>query len=114
MNGLCGEDLGWFWNAWYFDFNAPDQELKKQDDTQQVKVVNKGGIPLPIRLNVLYDDDHETVIEKSIWSWSGHQDAVLVDIPEYDKVKSIQLGNAAIPDIDRSNNTLEYKNQLSD
>ena len=114
MNSLCNEDLAWYWNPWYFNFNAPDQELLMVKNTSQVKVHNKGGIPLPVRLEIQYNDDKSIVIEKSIWSWSGTQQSILVDIPEFDNVKYITLGSSDIPDIDRGNNSIDFHYSLSD
>lgn len=114
MNDLCGEDLSWYWDAWYFDFSSPDQELALAENGQQVMVSNAGGIPLPVILNVFYEDGRQTLIEKNIWVWAEGSKSIQVNIPEYEKVTSITLGSAAIPDIERNSNTLDFKNHLSD
>lgn len=114
MNALCGEDLSWFWKPWYFEFSAPDQELLVENNGEKVLVKNKGGIPMPVMLSIQYANDHETMIEKSIWSWAGGDEAISIDIPDHENVKSIRLGSPAIPDIDRSNNMIEPDSQLSE
>ena len=103
METLCGEDLAWYWNKWYFTFNAPDLALDMNDNGQAV-VSNIGGIPLPVILKVEYDDGSSASIDQSIWVWSKGDDSIIVDIPDTEKVVNISLGAGSIPDIDKSNN----------
>jgi len=106
MNSLCGEDLSWFWNPWYFNFSSPDLGIIKSEEEDQITIVNKGGIPLPVVLQIEYEDGTHAEIEKSIWCWSDEERNISVKIPEFNKVQKITLGNPNIPDIDYNNNTL--------
>ena len=112
MNNLCGEDLSWFWIPWYFEFSNPDLELLKGSQDEEILVLNKGGIPLPIILTLTYNDESQKVIEKSIWSWSDNDKEVAIVIPDLNKVKTITLGSPKIPDIDKTNNTLILQNDV--
>jgi hypothetical protein len=112
MNNVGGEDLSWFWKPWYFEFSNPDLEIHKGNIADEILVINKGGIPLPIILTLIYNDETEKVIEESIWIWAEKTDEVAISIPNLDQVKSITLGSPAIPDINDANNTLVLQNEV--
>ena len=109
MNTLCGEDLSWFWNPWYFDFSAPDLSIKKSTSNNEVMVLNEGGIPLPVTLTVTYKDGQKIIIEKSIWSWADGKDQLVIPIAHIMDVTSITLGSPDIPDINEENNVLDLQ-----
>lgn len=106
MDGLIGEDLSWFWQPWYFNFSAPDLGIAATGEAGRVLITNHGGLPLPVKLTVVYDDKREQVIEKSIWEWSGGQQAIAVEIPDHEHADMVHLGAPEIPDIDEGNNVL--------
>lgn len=108
MNDLCGEDLSWYWNPWYFNFSYPDQEIKKGNGENEVLVVNKGGIPLPVVLKIVYNSGEEEVIKKSIWNWSDGKQQLSVKLPAKDNIERIELGASYIPDTDKTNNVLSF------
>ena len=106
MERLCGEDLSWYWEKWYFTFNAPDLALD-MDENGKIFVSNKGGIPLPVILKVEYGDGSIKQINESIWVWADGKNRIAIDVPDADKMLSITLGAGNIPDIDKSDNILE-------
>jgi len=110
MNAMCGEDLSWFWEPWYFSFKSPDLQLIHGSKEGQVSVVNKGGIPLPIKIRVEYENGVTTEINRSIWNWANRKSRIYVRIPDMENVVKISLGDKAIPDIDKSNNVLKFSN----
>jgi hypothetical protein len=109
MNSLSGEDLSWFWEPWYFDFCAPDLEIKSSTKPNEVLVLNKGGIPLPVKLTITYADGKEEVIERSIWSWAERNEHIAIAVPGMGEVMTITLGSPAIPDICDENNVLDLR-----
>lgn len=111
MNSLCGEDLSWFWNPWYFEFSSPDLGIKRSSDDNEVLVVNQGGIPLPVELTITYNNEDEKIIEKSIWSWATGSNQIAISIPDLKEVKMITLGAPYIPDMNDSNNTLDLRDE---
>jgi len=110
MNAECNEDLSWFWEPWYFSFKSPDLQLQKSTKADQVAIVNKGGIPMPIKLRIEYADGETNEINRSIWNWANRESIVNVEIPDMEHAVKISLGDKAIPDIDESNNVLKYSN----
>jgi aminopeptidase N len=112
MDNLIGEDLSWFWEPWYFEFSNPDLEIQKGNIDNEILVLNKGGIPLPITLTLTYNDEKQKVIERSIWSWSAKNKEVAIFIPDIDDIISITLGSPSIPDVNKANNTLVLQNNM--
>lgn len=105
MNTLIGEDLSWFWAPWYFEFSSPDLAIAKSDIKNHVLITNEGGIPLPIKLQVVYVNDQDVEIEMSISNWSKSP-SLDVEISNMQNVKMITLGAPNIPDIHKDNNVL--------
>lgn len=112
MNKLIGEDLSWFWTPWYFEFSNPDLEIQKGNMENEILVINKGGIPLPITMTLAYNDETQKVIERSIWSWSAKNKEVAIIIPDLDDVISITLGSPEIPDVNKANNILMFQDDV--
>jgi len=108
MNSLCSEDLSWFWKPWYFEFSSPDLEIVQGDQPGQVIVCNRGGIPLPIRIQLEYEDGELRMIERSIREWASGQDRIVVDIPDPVHIVQVTLGGGDIPEVDRENNVLVF------
>jgi hypothetical protein len=108
MNNLCNEDLSWFWKPWYFEFNYPDLAIEKGENPGEFMVINKGGMPLPIWINISYWDDTESILEVSIWEWAENSSKITIDIPDARNAKTITLGNPEIPDTDRKDNIINF------
>ena len=106
MNAICEEDLSWFWEPWYFSFRSPDLAIQHGNTENNVAIVNKGGIPLPVVLKIEYEDGKSIDIKQSIWAWANRESRIFVEIPDMENVVKITLGDRAIPDIDESNNVM--------
>jgi len=106
MENLYGDDLSWYWNAWYFNFNAPDLGLSLKSDPGKLMVTNHGGIPLPVEIDIEYKDGHTQHISKSMQNWA-QGNSIVIDIPDPASVSNIRLGSSRIPDVDKSNNLLK-------
>ena len=56
FNEATGQDLGWFWKRWFYDFGFPDlaiSNVKQKNNSLIVTLLNKGHLPLPIKLQVM-------------------------------------------------------------
>ena len=110
VNDVLGEDLGWFWKPWFYGFGYPDLALKKKQETGKeiiVDVVKKGLLPIPVKLNVLYQDSSKKIIEKPMRVWKDGKKEIEIHIAEEKPILKIELGDAHIPDLNEENNVLE-------
>lgn len=103
FNRVTGEDLTWFWKAWYFEFLTPDLdlvELVNEKDNKYVKVKNSGGLPLSIVLKVYYEDNSDETIKVSPRVWQNGDEIATVEINSEKEIVEVELGDELIPDIE--------------
>ncbi len=110
IEDLSGKDLDWFWKPWFFETVRPDLRL----ETDQVKgkkvrlrVVNEGGLPLPVYLTIKLKDGTEVERRFSAEVWAEGAAEFEFDERFDDKVKSIKLGGGWIPDVNSGDNKWE-------
>jgi hypothetical protein len=102
-----GESLSWFWNPWFFERGHADLAIKKvtEKNGESVIAIEKLGLlPVPIKLKVFFDDNSEEVITKTAEVWKTNLDIVQIAVKSNRKIKSIELGDSYIPDVDKKNN----------
>lgn len=101
-----GEDLDWFWRGWYLSNWTHDLAVTAIDG-EAVTIANHGQLVLPATVEVRYKDGTtthfrlpvETWLNKGEVTWAGERPVASVVIdPEH-----------ALPDDDRSNNTMAVK-----
>jgi hypothetical protein len=112
FNDVVGEDLGWYWKPWFFEFGYPDLGLKelKEENGQKVIIVEKKGIiPVPVKVAVFCTDGSVANFYKTARAWDKGNDIFSIAIEGTRTVERIELGDMVIPDIDRSNNILQVK-----
>jgi len=104
-----GIDLNWFFIPWFFETAVADMGIKKLTNDNQIIIENYGGLPLPIKLKVSYMDGSEEDIYKSTMIWSIGNKAVVIDANKEKQIKSVNLGDNIIPDINKINNIFAVK-----
>jgi hypothetical protein len=116
MESETGEDLGWFWNAWYQHNWQLDLAVQKAVYTGgdfrkglDVTVANLDQLVLPATLEVIYDDGSKQDVRVPWETWQQHRSYV-IHVDGAHKAKSITIDPAhALPDRNRSNNVLTMK-----
>jgi hypothetical protein len=78
--------------------------IKKITEDGFVIIENKGGLPLPIVLEMIYTDQSKEEISYSSSIWDKEETAIMIEIPMNKKVQEIKLGNKRIPDVNRKDN----------
>jgi len=70
-----GEDLSWFWRAWFYTTQQLDQAVDSvtaADSTgveSQIHLRNAGGIPMPVELGLLMDDGSTRRLRLPVEIW---------------------------------------------
>ncbi|PIQ08049.1 MAG: hypothetical protein COW71_13975 [Ignavibacteriales bacterium CG18_big_fil_WC_8_21_14_2_50_31_20] len=105
FNEVVGEDLSWFWKPWFFELGYPDlaiDDIKVDGENIAISLSKVGNIPTQIELTILYEDGSSKVINESASVW---KDKTKIEIKQKSdkKIKSIKLGSASIPDVNREN-----------
>ncbi|KAA9034525.1 M1 family metallopeptidase [Ginsengibacter hankyongi] len=112
FNNVSGQNLNWFWNAWFFGNNYIDLAVNSVhpiNSGYQLTIENIGGFPVPIDIQLNFKDGSTQVIHKSPVIWAGNQKQVMIDITVKKALQSIQLVTDIFVDADESNNFLENK-----
>ena len=99
---VSGQDLDWFWKAWYMEFGYPDLALRKLEEGK-VSVVNRGQKPVPVELVVNYVDGSTDTLTESITIWKD-QSSIEFDLAEDKQIKTLML-NRGYADSFEGNNT---------
>jgi hypothetical protein len=105
VEDYTNEDLSWFWKPYYFEFAKPDLSIAevKFDAGLYFKIINNGGLPIPVFVEIIQSDGTILIYKNSIDCWkNSNQLDVYINIPE--KPKKIKLHNDLIPDINQKNN----------
>jgi aminopeptidase N len=107
FENVLDRDLSWFWEPWFFEFGYPDLAIKEVDrsGSQYSVVVKKvGNMPVPVRLEIHYENGNAKVIEKKATVWKEGDSEYTVTFNMDRKIERIVLGSTTIPDINRENN----------
>ncbi|MBE0650285.1 MAG: M1 family metallopeptidase [Bacteroidales bacterium] len=102
-----GKNLMWLIKPWFFGPGYADQGLGKVTQSNQIVVVNVGGLPMPVALKVEYTDGSVENILKPVSIWEDNIQRVIVQADKNKKIKEVILGNSKIPDVDESNNYMK-------
>lgn len=107
FNNVSGQNLNWFWNAWFFSNNYIDlaiDNIRTSGNSQQVIINNIGGFPVPVDLQLNFDDGSTRTIHKSPQIWSSNQKQVIIEIGSKKRLASAVLTTDIFMDADKSNN----------
>ena len=110
---VSGQQLGWFWEPWFFESGYPDLSIDSVITTSnkiKVLVSMEGRMPVPILLTIKASDGSESTIYKTAEVWKDSDEEIwLEESTDGKKIKSIELGSPYIPDIDKENNVYIMK-----
>jgi hypothetical protein len=107
FNEVVGKDLGWYWKPWFYEFDYPDLAIKNVKQKKNyiiVTVINKGKLPLPIKLQVMNNSDVAKEIVKTPEVWSTGKDKIEIRINGVKNFDAVILGSDSIPDVNKVDN----------
>jgi hypothetical protein len=120
MDEGAGENLSWFWRGWFYTTHANDQVLASvvaqpaEDlvgDTDRgrfyyrIEIRNKGGLVMPVELDVKYEDGTVERIELPVDIWRNNELVFMKGFFADKRVIEVILDpDEAFADIDRSDN----------
>lgn len=98
---VSGEDLSWYFGPWFYENAYPDLSIGKVETTgakPSVEIVMNGRIPVPVKIRFTYNDGTTKEYTSSVRNWRDGNRRIVAEIPDADKLKTIELGDANIPD----------------
>ncbi len=113
MDNAAGEDLGWFWNEWFFTAWWVDQSVKKieyvDNDSSKGSIVtieNLEGLALPVTMLIKEENGNKDSVRlpAEVWQRGG---TWTVNFKTTSRVASVVLDPYnTLPDINAENNSL--------
>jgi len=108
MENVAGEDLSWFWKGWFYGNGNIDlgiSEVKSYSGNYLITVENDGQIPMPVQLQVIYDDNSKEEISLPVEIWQrGNSWTHLLKTTK--QVQRVVLDpNKMLPDVNVLNDT---------
>lgn len=111
ISECSGQNLDWFWQRWFMDFNTMDLALvgyRVEEGKLFVTVRNDGGMPLPVSLEVELEGGSARSFTFSPVIWKDQQEVAL-ELPVDGKVQSVALVWKDFRDVDPGDDRLDVK-----
>ena len=106
VNDVVGQNLNWFWKAWFFEHSYIDVKLASAIKTAAgyaVTLENVGGMPAPVNLVVTYRDGTTESVHQTPAIWRPNVKRAVVQLATKKPVQSIALTGGIWMDADPSN-----------
>ncbi len=110
FNDVTGQNLNWFWQAYFFEFAYPDLALTNvnyHDNQVSLEVKNSGQLPIPFSVIIKCADGQKIVKEFKIDTWKGTNDFKLT-LPVKSAPIEIQIKDKFNADVNPSNNFVKF------
>jgi hypothetical protein len=113
FNETAGQNLDWYFKPWFFETKYPDLTLtasKKKNGKINLKISNKGKLPVPILVKFYYDDGtSEIILLKNSDIWKNDKNYFVQNFQPKKKLLKIELGTSQIPDVNLKDNVVNLK-----
>lgn len=109
MESVAGENLDWFWKGWFYGNGNIDLGITSVKPYKQegylITLENNGEIPMPVELQVIYNDDTTELVKLPVEIWQrGNSWEHLVKTKK--EIKRVVFDpNKMVPDINVLNDT---------
>ena len=108
FNNATGQNLNWFWDAWYFKNGYIDLALagaQKAGNGYSVVINNVGGMPAPVDIVAQFADGTTQRFHQTASIWAADRRRAVVTIPTSKSVQSLTLDGGIWLDADPANNS---------
>jgi Peptidase family M1 domain len=106
MNAGAGQNMNWFWHAWFYEDGVPDLGIAKVTK-KQVTIVRKGIKPVPVDLKVTYTDGSTETLHRSIAVWHQKTNETVIKVNKNKTISRLELGSTYVPDVNRMDNVYQ-------
>jgi len=97
FENVSGQDLGWFWKSWFFDYGDVDVSIESYKNGK-LSVINKGTRPVPISIDIKYKDGSSDYKSYKASSW-GAEKSFKTKLDRAKEIESFAV-NGDLPDAD--------------
>ncbi len=106
FDDVSGQNLDWFWRAWFFSNAYIDLAVDGVRGTPggyAVSLRNVGGMPAPVNLVLTYADGSTETVHETPAIWASDQQRATVTLRTGKALRSLALEGGIFMDADRSN-----------
>lgn len=107
FNDVSGQDLNWFWNAWYFQPNYIDlavSGVSKSKGNYNITIQNIGGYPAPVDIVVKYSDGSSEKLHQTPAIWKDNLKFAVVELKTKKTISSVTLDGGIFMDANERDN----------
>ncbi|HJX70807.1 MAG TPA: M1 family metallopeptidase [Bacteroidales bacterium] len=107
FNDVTGRNLNWFWNAWFFNPGWVDLTIANveiQNDAYHVIIENKGGLPVPVDLNLIYADGETESVKINADCWKKDNERFIYKKISTRQIRQVYIDEKNLPDKHPENN----------
>jgi len=108
MNTGTGKNLNWFWKRWFYEKGYPDlaiSNVSHHGKRYRVVIQSKGNKPVPVDLNIIYQNQPNRTIHRSIKVWKNGNKSITLTFRSSHKPERLVLGSTYDADTNPNNNT---------
>jgi hypothetical protein len=95
MDHQLGQDLGWFWHAWWFTretFNQAVTAVHQKANALEIDVADHGTMPMPVIARITWSDGSTQTVVRPASVWFAGDTTLTIEVPTAGKtVRSVQL-----------------------
>jgi len=102
FENVSGQDLGWLWKPWFFEFGLTDVAIQSFEQNKLI-VMNQGNRPIPLIVEIKYKNGESKFISQGADIWTDGKNEVQVIIPDNENVERISL-NTMVADVNLIDN----------
>ena len=95
MDHQLGQDLGWFWNAWWFTRDTFDQAIasvRTENGNLEVHVADHGTMAMPVIALITWSDGSAQTVTRPASVWFSGDTTLTITVPTQGKTaRSVRL-----------------------
>lgn len=106
IENVAGEDLSWFWRGWFYSNENIDisvDSVEKNDAGYLITVSNHGKIPMPVKLDIIYENGQSNQVTLPVEIWQRNNEWTYLYETDKTIAKVIFDSEQMLPDINDDN-----------
>jgi hypothetical protein len=110
MENVAGEDLSWFWRGWFYSNENIDisvDSVEAHEDGYLIRVSNHGGIPMPVLLDIVYENGEREKLKLPVEIWQRNDEWTYLFETEKPVEKVVFDPNQMLPDVNDDDDVWE-------